>query len=168
MALSDDVLTIAYDVKPFMVTIVPEGRNELTTEGGLNVKYSFDNLKRAIAKFKDFGVGVSLFIEPEEEMIDLSVKVGADTVEFHTGLYSEQIETKKIDNELARLLLAAEYADKNGLLVNAGHGLNYDNVGRVLKMKNLHELNIGHSIISRSVFVGLENAINEMKNILQG
>ncbi len=166
MALSDDVISVAKKAKPYMVTIVPEKRMEVTTEGGLDVVSNFEKIKSLVEDFKQSGIASSLFIEPDMKTIDFSNKTGAEYVEFHTGSYSLKTDSGDIDHELKRLYDASSAASSAGLIVNAGHGLNYTNVIPVLKMEKLHELNIGHSIISRSVFTGLENAVIEMKNIL--
>ncbi len=139
---------------------------EVTTEGGLDVVANFDKIKSLVEDFKQSGISSSLFIEPDVKMIDFSVKTGAEYVEFHTGSYSLKTDADEIEKELQRLFTASVSATAGGLIVNAGHGLNYTNVIPVLKMEKLHELNIGHSIISRAVFSGLENAVIEMKNIL--
>lgn len=168
MALSDDIIGVALKVKPQMATLVPEKREELTTEGGLDVVKYKDKICRLCDDFESSGTEVSLFIEPDEKIIDMSKECGAKYVEFHTGTYADAKSENEVNRELDRLLNAAVYADGIGLIVNAGHGLNVDNVRPILKMKNLYELNIGHSIISRAIFIGLENAIIEMKSILEG
>jgi pyridoxine 5-phosphate synthase len=166
MSLASDVIDLALDVVPAMATIVPEKREELTTEGGLDVKGNLDALKKVTAALKEKGIQVSYFIEPDFEAVKLSREAGADFIEFHTGSYANQTASDRIEHELMRLYRSAELASSIGLGVNAGHGLNYENVVPVLKMKALHELNIGHSIVSRALFTGLEKAITDMNVLL--
>jgi len=168
MSLADEIVDIAKKVKPVMATLVPEKREEITTEGGLNVRAYFDKIKKTACIFKDLNILVSLFIEPDNDIINLSKDAGADFIEFHTGAYAEAFGGVAEEKELSRLLSASEHAAHIGLGINAGHGLNYSNIRPVLNMKNLHEVNIGHSIISRAVFTGLQNAVTEMQNILNG
>ena len=165
MALNEDVIEVARKVVPHMVTLVPEKREELTTEGGLNVKMHFEKIAALSAEFRSRGILVSLFIEPEREAVRLTKESGADYIEIHTGSYADAADSKQQEYELSRILDAAQYAAEMGLKVNAGHGLNYENIIPVLAMKGLHEVNIGHSIISRAVFTGLKNAVLEMKNL---
>lgn len=167
MALNPDIISIALDVKPQMATIVPEKRQELTTEGGLDVIKYVKEIEDLSNKFFNKNIEVSLFIEPDIKTIDYSKKCGAKYVEFHTGAYADALNEDERKVQLERLLAAAEYSDSIGLINNAGHGLNYENTYDILQMKNLHELNIGHSIISRSIFTGLEKAVMEMKNIVE-
>lgn len=167
MALSDDVIKAAKKAKPAMVTIVPEKRMEVTTEGGLDVSVNYGKICSVAADFAGMGISTSLFIEPEEKMIELSLNSGAKYVEFHTGRYSEAKDAVSVAHELKRLYDAADKAAAAGLVVNAGHGLNYSNVGAILHMKNLNELNIGHSIISKAVFTGLQKAVMDMKMLLE-
>lgn len=163
MALSDDVISFARKIRPYMVTIVPERREELTTEGGLDVESNCEKITRVIDDFHSLGILVSLFIESESEIVTKSRKCGADYVEIHTGAYADAVEPAKKKVELERLYQSAKTAKAEKLSVNAGHGLNYDNITPVFAMEGLDEVNIGHSIIARSVFDGLENAIREMK-----
>jgi pyridoxine 5-phosphate synthase len=167
MALSKDIIAIAKKVIPHQITIVPERRAELTTEGGLNVEDYFDKIKNAVDDFHELGILVSLFILPDLEAVDLSKKTGADFIEIHTGTYCNAHDRNEFENELENIYLAAELALNLGLRVNAGHGLNYHNLKPILKIPGLEELNIGHSIISRSVFVGIENAVIEMIDIVR-
>lgn len=167
MAVADDVVAFAKKIVPYMTTIVPERREEVTTEGGLDVNANFDKLFTVTKDFHSLGIKVSLFIEPDNEMIDRSISAGADYLEFHTGKYADAANSQERDHELKRLLDAAEYAVSQGVRVNAGHGLNMENTAPVLAMKGLEELNIGHSIIARSVFVGLKNAVLEMKDLIE-
>jgi len=167
MALSDEIIKIAAKVKPDQITIVPEKREELTTEGGLDVGRNMQKLIDSINLFHSLNIIVSLFIEPDKEVIDLSKKCGADFIEIHTGTYCNAIQKAGIDKEIDRIYDAAKHAVSIGIKVNAGHGLNYSNLRPVLKTPGLLELNIGHSIISRSVFVGLPKAVKEMLKIIR-
>ena len=166
MALNDDVISFARRIVPHMVTIVPERREELTTEGGLDVVRHAKAIKDLTAEFREKGILVSLFIEPDEKAIALSKDLGVDYIEIHTGSYADAADMNAAKRELERIYSAAEQASDLGLFVNAGHGLNYDNIGPILRTKGLREVNIGHSIISRAVFTGLKAAILDMKDLL--
>lgn len=166
MAATEEMIKIALAVKPDMVTIVPEKRQELTTEGGLNVLDLRDSLKEVIKKIKDGGIPVSLFINPDRVDIECSKKIGVDMVEIHTGYYSETRRQAQL-KELERIKDAVAYALNMGLKVNAGHGLNYYNVKRVAAIRGLRGLYIGHSIISRAVLIGIEKAVREMKKLIK-
>jgi pyridoxine 5-phosphate synthase len=165
MAATKEMLNIASKIKPDMVTLVPEKRQELTTEGGLDVKAQKKKIKDAIKKLQDAGIPVSLFINPETEDIEISKTIGADMIEIHTGMYANA-KGKKQEKELQRIYKSASYAKDIGLLVNAGHGLNYFNVQKIAAIRGLRGLYIGHSIISRAVLVGLERAVREMKELI--
>lgn len=165
MAATDEMVRIAIAVKPDMVTLVPEKRQELTTEGGLDLATQKANLSRAIKKIKGAGIPVSLFINPFVIDVDIAKNVGADMVEIHTGLYSNA-KGEKQGKELLKVMDAVKIAHNNGLKVNAGHGLNYSNVGAVARIGWLRGLYIGHSIISRAVLVGMERAVREMKELI--
>jgi len=145
-----------------MATIVPEKRQELTTEGGLNVKGNFSRIKRLAGKLEKAGIRVSLFIDPVEKQINAASKTGASFIEIHTGKYA-CTNSKKDFNDIAK---AVALAKRSGLRVNAGHGLDYHNAAKVAKIKGVEELNIGFSIIARSVFVGLRKAASEMKKLI--
>ena len=162
MAMADDIQGIALDIKPHSVCIVPERRQEVTTEGGLEVANNLTGVRKFIKPLKDAGIIVSLFITPDLEQVEASQKVGADFIELHTGAYSETFTINNGEKEFQRLKKAAELAQSIGLKVNAGHGLNYENVYRMHEISGLYELNIGHSIISRAIFTGLDRAVNEM------
>ncbi|GAB5047046.1 pyridoxine 5'-phosphate synthase [Thermodesulfovibrio sp. TK110] len=166
MAATEEMINIALDVKPDMVTLVPEKRQELTTEGGLNVIERKDSLKEAIKKIKEGGIPVSLFINPDRASIECSKEVGADMVEIHTGYYSETKGESQL-KELERIKDAVSFSLSLGLKTNAGHGLNYYNVKPVAAIKGLRGLYIGHSIIARAVLVGIERAVREMKNLIK-
>ena len=167
MALSDDIISVAEQVLPDQITLVPEKREELTTEGGLNVKDNISKISEFIKKFHDLDIEISLFIEPDTLVIDQSCDSGADFVEFHTGTYCNSVKDEDINRELARLYTAAEHAVKKGIRVNAGHGLNYKNTTPILGMNGLEELNIGHSIISQLIYSGLPVAVRDMVKLLQ-
>ncbi|MCD6221773.1 pyridoxine 5'-phosphate synthase [bacterium] len=167
MALSDEIIKIALDVKPDQVTLVPERREELTTEGGLDVSGNFEKIKRATEDFKNAGIKVSLFIEPDFNQIEKSKETGADFIEIHTGKYADAKTEEEIYHQLDRIIKGTEFAMSTGLRVNAGHGLDYKNVIPICKIKGIEELNIGYSIICMSVFTGLENAVKEMIKIIR-
>ncbi|NWF76868.1 MAG: pyridoxine 5'-phosphate synthase [Nitrospirae bacterium] len=166
MAATGEMISIAVKTKPELVTLVPEKRQELTTEGGLNIKTQRKHLQETIKKIKEAGISVSLFINPDVEDVKVSKEVGADMVEIHTGMYANA-KGKRQQKELSRVIRAIQSGLDLSLLVNAGHGLNYFNVSRIASIHGLRGLYIGHSIISRSVFVGLERAVREMKDIIK-
>ena len=166
MSLAEEIVGIALDVGPDMVTLVPERREEVTTEGGLDVVTQSDRLKSAIEKFHGKGVPVSLFIDPEQDQIQHARRLGADFVELHTGAYANASDANERSERLAQLVRGAEFGRKTGLIVNAGHGLTYNNVTPVVQQVLPHELHIGHSIIARAVFVGLREAVREMKEVI--
>lgn len=165
MAATDEMIRIAAAVKPDMVTLVPEKRQELTTEGGLDLIGRKADLKESISRIHDSGIPVSLFINPHIMDVDISKDLDADMVEIHTGLYSNAKDRKQED-ELHRVIEAVKVAHRLELQVNAGHGLNYNNVRRIADIKGVRGLYIGHSIISRAVLVGLEKAVREMKKLI--
>ena len=165
MAATEEMIRIAFEVKPCMVTIVPEKRQELTTEGGLDMTGQKERLKNAIGKIHEAGTPVSLFINPLIMDVDLSKEVGADMVEIHTGLYANA-KGKKQEAELHRVMEVVKVANKLGLAVNAGHGLTYFNVNSIAAIEGIRALYIGHSIILRAVLVGIERAVREMKKLI--
>jgi len=165
MAATAEMLRIAIKKKPDLVTIVPEKRKELTTEGGLDVKSNNKALKEAVKRLKGNGIKVSLFINPAESDIGLSKETGADMVEIHTGAYANEKGFAR-ENELFRVQKAVLKARELGLVVNAGHGLNYQNVSGIAEIEGMRGLYIGHSIISRSVLIGIERAVREMKVLI--
>ncbi|MCM8762228.1 MAG: pyridoxine 5'-phosphate synthase [Candidatus Omnitrophica bacterium] len=167
MALSEEIVKIALDVKPHQVTLVPEKREELTTEGGLDVIKNFEKIKKNVKRFHNAGIKVSLFIEPEENQILKSKETGAEFIEIHTGRYAEAKAEEDMQKELEKIVRATDYAISIGIRVNAGHGLDYHNTGPICRIKEIEELNIGYSIICRAVFVGLETAIREMLDIIR-
>jgi pyridoxine 5-phosphate synthase len=166
LAAADEILGIALDVRPDEATLVPEKRQELTTEGGLDVAANADVVGKAVRRLKDAGVVVSLFIDPDIEQVDVAQAVGADAVEFQTASYSEAVGPAAVKAALADLHTASAHAVSRGLHVHMGHGLNYQNVRPVVRIPGVEELNIGHSIVSRAVLVGLERAVREMKQVM--
>jgi pyridoxine 5-phosphate synthase len=166
MGLSEEIIGIALDVAPARVTLVPERREEITTEGGLNVTGEIDRITAAIRKFHEQNVEVSLFIDPVREQIEASVNTGADAIELHTGAFANAADSTTRDREIAALTDAAALARSLNLFVACGHGLTYRNVEPIARMVDIAEYNIGHSIISHSVFVGIEQAVREMKTLL--
>ncbi|MCM8821245.1 MAG: pyridoxine 5'-phosphate synthase [Candidatus Omnitrophica bacterium] len=170
MAMSDEIIEIALKVVPAQVTLVPEKREELTTEGGLDVLKNKTKLKETVKLFHDRNIVVSTFIEPEFEQIDASREAGADAIEIHTGRYAEYFEANQEENwqkELDRILKSAEYAMSTGLKVHAGHGLDYKNIFPVLKVPQIEEFNIGYSIICKALFTGLYEAVQEMVRLIK-
>ena len=166
MANSPEIVAIALAVRPAEVCLVPERRQELTTEGGLDAAGQFAALQPSVAQLKAAGIEVSLFIEPDPAQLDAAVALGAPVVELHTGKYCELAGPAQAD-ELRRLAAAAEYGHARGLRINAGHGLNYDNLPVFIRtVPHLDVLNIGHSIVARAVMVGMEQAVREMKALL--
>jgi pyridoxine 5-phosphate synthase len=166
MSIASEIVEIACKVKPDQATLVPEKRQELTTEGGLDVLANSKKIKQVINQLKRQGIAVSLFIDPDKKQIDASGKVGVKMIELHTGRYADAKNQKEQDKYFRELLAAAQYAKNIGLIVNAGHGLNYYNVARVAKIKEIEELNIGYSIVCRAALVGLERAVREMKALI--
>ena len=163
LAATDEMIAIASRVKPQDVCIVPERREERTTEGGLNLKESYDHLYRATQNLTEQGSRVSLFIAPDLKDIDLAKKMGAPVIEIHTGRYADAKDEGTKQKELKRVKDAAAYALSLGLVVNAGHGLHYHNVNLIAGIPGIEELNIGHAIVAHALFVGWDNAIREMK-----
>ena len=166
MANSPEIVEIALAAKPDEVCLVPEKRQELTTEGGLDAAGQFAALKPAVARLKAAGIVVSLFIEPSVRQLDAAVALGAPVVELHTGKYCDVAGAERAA-ELQRLVDAAQHGSRAGLRINAGHGLHYDNLAAFLAaVPHLDTLNIGHSIVARAVMVGMEQAVREMKGLL--
>ncbi len=167
MAMADDIQRIALEIKPHSICLVPEKRQEVTTEGGLDVAGQLDKVTEFIKPLLDAGIIVSLFIDPDSSQVEASAKTGAQFIEMHTGAYAEAFGTEEEQDEFLKLKQAAELAQKLGLKVNAGHGLNYENVHRMHEIDGLYELNIGHSIISRAVFTGLAEAVRKMSDLIK-
>ncbi|WP_089322354.1 pyridoxine 5'-phosphate synthase [Desulfurobacterium atlanticum] len=166
MAATDEMVKIALDVKPHQVTLVPEKREEITTEGGLDVAGQKERIKDVVKKLKEAGIVVNLFIDPEEKQLDAALEVGADAVELHTGEYANASTEAEREKELERLKEAAKYGKAIGLKIYAGHGLTYKNVEPVAAIEEIEELNIGHSIVANAVLKGLADAVKEMKEII--
>jgi len=162
MAASGEMVAIALRLHPDCVTLVPEKRQELTTEGGLDVVGQFDRLAPRIARLREAGIVVSLFVDPLREQIEAACRTGAEFIEIHTGLYCDAADEETRQKELAKIADAIRVGQKCGLGVNAGHGLNYRNIVPVVALGGVEEFNIGHSIVSRAVLVGLERAVREM------
>jgi pyridoxine 5-phosphate synthase len=167
MAAYDEILAIALKVKPDEATLVPEKRQELTTEGGLDVVANVASVSGAVAKLKGAGIHVSLFIDPDPIQVEAAHKLKADAIEFQTASYSEAKGEAAITRELDKLRHASQQAAAFGLHIHMGHGLNYWNVQPIVRIPGVEELNIGHSIVSRAVLVGLERAVREMKQVMQ-
>lgn len=168
MAMTDEMQEIALRIRPHAVCLVPEKRQELTTEGGLDVEGQLDRAIEFVKPLLAKNIEVSFFIDPDIQQINAVSKTGAPFIELHTGKYSEAYGTLEEEKAFKDLKGAAIFAQNFGLKVNAGHGLNYQNVHRMHEIPNLVELNIGHSIIARSIFVGLEQAVKEMKALCEG
>ena len=166
MALSDEIILIAKKVAPDQITLVPEKRHELTTEGGLDVNSNLKKIRQVVEEFHDIGVLVSLFIEPDKKTIELSRESGADFIELHTGTYCNVQGDDAVERELSRIQEAAQYAQQIGIRVNAGHGLDVGNVRPICQIKGLEELHIGYSIIAQSIFMGLPEAVKKMKTAI--
>jgi pyridoxine 5-phosphate synthase len=162
MAATEEMIRIALATKPDIITLVPEKRKELTTEGGLDAVKFFRPLEKAIQRLQKGGIPVNLFIDPTHDQIKVSEEVGANGIELHTGRFCDAKTPAEADEELKTILDAVEEASHRNLQIAAGHGLNYTNAHRIAEIKEIEELNIGHSIIARSVFVGLDQAVREM------
>ncbi len=167
MAATEEMVKIATEVTPDMVTLVPERREEITTEGGLDVEGQFEWIEEVVGQLHNHNVVVSLFIDPEIEQVKASARCGADYIELHTGPYANAEDLSATADELERLRSMAMAAAKLGLGVSAGHGLNYHNVRDILDIEQIEELNIGHSIVARAVMVGMERAVREMLDIIR-
>ena len=163
MAVTDEMIGIAEKVQPAHCCLVPEKREELTTEGGLDVAGQEKRVKDACSRLTAAGIEVSLFIDPDPSQIDATIRCGAPVIELHTGAYADAESSSEQADELQRIREAAAYAYQKGLVVNAGHGLNYHNVEQIAEIPEMNELNIGHGIIARALFVGLKEAVSEIK-----
>ena len=166
MAATDEMLRIAIETAPVDVCIVPEKREELTTEGGLNVAGAASSLKTVCDELREHNIRVSLFIDPDEAQIEATRELGAPVIELHTGTYAEAQDLNERQRELDKLINAAALADSLGLVVNAGHGLNRHNVSPIAAIPQIHELNIGHSLVADAMFEGLPQAIKTMKTLM--
>ena len=168
MAATEEMIAIALKTQPDMVTLVPEGRHELTTEGGLDVNLLKAGLKQKVTLLQQAGISVSLFIEADLEQVKASHRVGADMVEIHTGTYCEMRTEKERLEQLRRIEMAGSAARKLSMRVSAGHGLNYRNVSAVAALSGFEEFNIGHSIVARAALVGMDRAVREMLELMKG
>jgi pyridoxine 5-phosphate synthase len=167
MAVEEPMLTLALKIKPVYCCLVPEKRQELTTEGGLNILKDPAKIKAATERLHAAGILVSLFIDPDLAQIDAALTTGAPMIEIHTGCYADARCSAQQAAELQRIKSAAVYASKAGLIVNAGHGLNYQNVQAIAAIAEMHELNIGHGIVARALITGFERAVREMKQLIR-
>ncbi len=165
MAATDEMLDIAKEIVPDYVTLVPEKREEITTEGGLNLISNKNYLSQFVKELKNSDIIVSAFIDPEISQIKTSHEIGCECIEIHTGTYSE-LRGAKQNHELKKIIESTYLASDLGLLVNAGHGLNFDNVRKIASINKINELNIGHSIVSRALAIGLEKSVREMKTLI--
>ncbi len=165
-ACEEEMLAIACRLKPDQVCLVPENRQEVTTEGGLDVVTHRDTVARSVERLHEHGIFVSLFIDPEETQIQAASELGVEAVELHTGAYSNAQTAEQVQEELTKLELASAQVAATSVRLHAGHGLNYSNVQPVAKIAGLEELNIGHSVIARSISVGMESAVREMKQLI--
>lgn len=166
MAVTDFMLDYAEKVMPQHCCLVPEKREELTTEGGLDVLSQEAKVSEATARLKNLGVEVSLFIDPDIQQIEAALRCSAPVIEIHTGAYADAKSETERHHELQRIIKAVHFADKAGLVVNAGHGLNYQNVQAIAAIAEINELNIGHGIVARAIFTGFECAVREMKRLM--
>ncbi len=165
MGVTEEMVGIALKLKPDFACLVPESRMEITTEGGLDAVSGFDRIREAVARLQDVGIKVSLFIDPDLKQVDAAQKIGAEMIELHTGCFANAVGDE-LETELSRLIAAATAAHDAYLQVNAGHGINYTNITRILEIPHLAELNIGHTIVSRAMRVGMESAVREMKTLM--
>ncbi len=171
MAVTEEMVRIAKEVKPHQVTLVPEKRQEITTEGGLDVVNQKERVEQAVKELKEAGITVNIFIDPEPQQIRAAKEVGADAVELHTGAYAEAFarnDEEEVEKELNRLKRAAKVAKEVGLKVYAGHGLTYKNVRKVAEIPEIEELNIGHSIVANAILLGLKEAVEKMIKLING
>jgi len=168
MSINKEIVCIAKKIRPDQATLVPEKRQELTTEGGMSLSRNKNKVRRVVSELKDKGIDVSIFIDPDIDEIYIAKDIGASTIEIHTGKYSLAKGKKAIEREHNKIKKSVKYGLSLGLVVNAGHGLDYNNVSKVVNIKGVNELNIGHSIISRAVFAGLYRAVKDMKTLVDG
>jgi pyridoxine 5-phosphate synthase len=168
MAAVPEMIEIARDVRPDMVTLVPEKRQELTTEGGLNVKGDPQYYEKVTARLLDKGIAVSLFLDPDPSQIEIARRIGAEIVEIHTGHYSEAVTEQEAGERFQRIARAVEACADLRLKISAGHGLNYANIKRFGFLPQIEEYSIGHSIMARSIFTGLDRAVREMIDLIKG
>ncbi|PPI88272.1 pyridoxine 5'-phosphate synthase [Candidatus Pantoea edessiphila] len=167
MAIDKDIMNLACQIKPYSCCLVPERRQEITTEGGLDIYNNQDQVNKAVKLLRNSGIVVSLFIDANQIQIEAALNTGAEYIEVHTGTYSALTEGILRNRELDRISHAVNFAAQHGLKINAGHGLNYHNVIPIALIPEIHELNIGHSIISYAVIKGLSTAVKDMKQLLR-
>ena len=167
MAAVDEMVAISLELKPYQVSLVPEKRQEITTEGGLDVCSQVPELMDIRKRIKNEGILFSLFVDPDINQLEACKEVKADSIEINTGNYSELLASKDVETELLRIQKASKYASDMGLRVFAGHGLNYDNVKAIVAIPEIEELNIGHFLVAQSVYVGMENAVKRMIQIIE-
>lgn len=167
MAVTEAMITFALALRPEHICLVPEKREELTTEGGLDVVAHYDHVLQAVARLRETEAEVSLFIDADFQQIDAACAVQAPAIEIHTGAYADAETPSAREKELERIRAAAQYAADRGLIVNAGHGLHYHNVKPIAAIPEFHELNIGHAIVARAMFCGLQQAVREMRQLMQ-
>jgi pyridoxine 5-phosphate synthase len=166
MAVSDEITRFALNLLPAQATLVPEKREEVTTEGGLDVRTHFQKIQQCVDQLQGAGILVSLFIDPDVAQVEKAKELGVEAVELHTGTYAEATTAAQVDEEYDRIREAALFAATQGLRLNLGHGLTYRNVRRVAEIQSVYELNIGHSIVSHALMVGFERAVREMKQLV--
>ncbi len=166
MAIDKELIKFAKEIKPYQVTLVPERVEEITTEGGMNLEGRVDEVKKVVKELNEAGIKVSLFLNPDEKTIKLAKKTSAQIIELHTGMYAEAETEEKREEELNKIEVAARLAKDLGFVVHAGHGLNYENIGPIAAIPQIEEFSIGHSIISRAIFVGIKDAVREMKELI--
>lgn len=166
MAVTENMLLLAEEIRPAASCLVPEKREELTTEGGLDVVSQEAYITSAVKRLQAVGAEVSLFIDPDNAQIDATVRTGAPVIELHTGAYAEAETPEVMTEELERIRIAATYAASKGLIVNAGHGLHYHNVEAIAAIPEMNELNIGHAIIAQAIFSGLDKAVRDMRDLI--
>lgn len=166
MAANEEIISIALETKPELVTIVPEKRQELTTEGGLDVAADIPRFKKLCDRMHEKDIDVSFFIEPQKKQIDAVLECSGDMVEIHTGNYANLRSRKSLENELDKIRESVSYAKNEGLMIAAGHGLNYENIKPLCKFHEINEFSIGHSIISHAIFFGIEEAVRRMINVI--
>jgi len=166
MAVSDEITRFALSVMPAQATLVPERREEVTTEGGLDVKTHFKRIRQTVDQLQGAGIVVSLFIDPDLAQVEKAKEMGVEAVELHSGAYADAKNPKQVEIEFDKLREAGQFANAQGLQLNVGHGLTYRNVRRVVEIHCIHELNIGHSIVAHAMLVGFERAVREMKQLV--
>jgi len=166
MAVEQEIIDFALDVVPDQATLVPEKREELTTEGGLDIIGQHDRVSRGIQQLHEAGISVSLFIDPDADQVAAAAELGVEAIELHTGTFADATSEADADAELSRIVSASELVVARGLTLNMGHGLTYRNVCPIARIAGVHELNIGHSIMSHAMLVGMERAVREMKDLI--